>query len=72
MVLSHFALLVILEMSLGIGLNPASQIVSCSVCGIVYKAVEILCLDPKNGCQEGSSHCGNKRLSVTDDINQCE
>lgn len=69
---SHFALLAILEMSLEMGLNPANQIVSCSDCIIVYKAVEILCLAPKNGCREDSSHCGNKKLSVTDDTNQCE
>lgn len=26
----------------------------------------------KNGCRDDSSHCDNKKLSVTDDINQCE
>ena len=54
------------------GLTPVNRIVSCSDCGIVYKATEILCLALTNGCRESSSRCGNKKLAVTDDINQCE
>lgn len=70
---NHFALLTILEMSTKKkGLTPANQIVLCSYCGIVYEAAEILCLAPANGCREGSSRCGNKKLAVTDDINQRE
>lgn len=53
-------------------LTPENQNVLCSYCGIVYEAAEILCLAPANGCREGSSRCGNKKLAVTDDINQRE
>lgn len=57
-------------MSLKKGLTQANQIVSCNDCGIVYKAAETLCLAPNNGCRESPSHSGNKKLLVTDDINQ--
>lgn len=50
-------------------LTPENQNVLCSYCGTVYEAAEILCLAPANGCREGSSRCGNKKLAVTDDIN---
>lgn len=59
-------------MSLEIGLAPTNWIVSCSEVVLCIKRLRFYVWLQKNGCQEGSSCWGNKKLSLTDDINQRE
>lgn len=59
-------------MSLEIGLAPTNWIVSCREVVLCIKRLRFYVWLQKNGCQEGSSCWGNKKLSLTDDINQRE
>lgn len=59
-------------MSLEIGLAPTNWIVSCSEVVLCIKRLRFYVWLQKNGCQEGSSCWGNKKPSLTDDINQRE